>query len=110
MRAYIQGPCFNSPDPICEEPVEERIKCYGDRGVRFCGREAKSVVPVETGCADGEGGITDCETRVGESVGLDKAEGVQVGGNYVVGGVFEICEEGMLAGDEADGMCCGISG
>jgi hypothetical protein len=55
-----------------------------------CGFEAELVVPVEGCSTDGEGGVAYGEPCVGEGVGLGKLEGVEVGGDGVVGGVFKI--------------------
>lgn len=90
VGADVEGVAFDGPDPVCEGPVEEGVERDGDGGVVFCGLEAVGVVPVETGSADGEGEVADCEAGVGEGVGLLEAEGVEVGGYYIVGGVFEV--------------------
>lgn len=54
----------------------------------FCGFEAELVVPVEGCGADGESTVAQRQARVGEGVGLGEVEGVEVGGDGVVGGVF----------------------
>lgn len=54
----------------------------------FCGLEAQLVVPPEGQGADSEGGVPECQARVGEGVGLGEFEGVEVCGYGVVGGVF----------------------
>ena len=88
IRAYVHGSFFDAPDPECEDGVQQRIDPDCDCGVQFCRLETQLVVPVKGGCADGKGGIPECEARVGENVGLLEGEGVEVGGDGVVGGIF----------------------
>ncbi len=54
----------------------------------FCGFEAELVVPVEGCGGDCEGGVAESQARVGEDVRLGEVEGVEVGGDGVVGSVF----------------------
>jgi hypothetical protein len=63
----------------------------------FCGFEAELVVPVESCSTDCEGGVSKCEAGVGEGMGLGEVEGVQVGGNGVVGGVLKIWDSSQFA-------------
>lgn len=86
--ARVYNASLDEVDPGCEEAVEEGVEGDGDGGVGFCGVEAEGVVPVEAGGAEEEGGVAEGEADVGEGVGLGEVQGVQVGGDGVVGGVF----------------------
>lgn len=52
--------------------------------------EAKLVVPKEAGSADGEGEVAESETYIGQEVRLREGYAIQIGGNCVVRGVFEV--------------------
>lgn len=86
----VQRIAFDGPYPVGEDGVEDCVERNSDGGVGFRGFEAERVVPVETGGADGEGKVADGEARVGQGVRLREGEGVEVGGYYIVGGVFEV--------------------
>lgn len=65
VGADVYRAFLDAPDPECQGAVEERVEEHGDGGVGLGGLETELVVPVEGGCADGEGAVAESEARVG---------------------------------------------
>lgn len=90
VRPNVNDAPLDEPDPGRQRAVEEGVEGDGDGGVGLGRLEAQGVVPVEAGGAEGEGGVAEGEADVGEGVGLGEVEGVEVVGDGVVGGVFQV--------------------
>jgi hypothetical protein len=91
--AEVDGAALDAGDPQRQRAVEEGVQRDRGRGVGFRGVKAELVVPEEGEGGEEEGRVADRETGVEQAVGLDEAEGVEVVGQGVVGGVFEVWKE-----------------
>lgn len=101
--ADVDGALLHGPDPEREQAVEQRVERDRHGRVLLRGVEAELVVPVEGRGADGEGRVAQREARVREGVRLLELEGVEVGRDGIVGGVFEIWEGGWVSRESAEG-------
>lgn len=86
----VDGTFLDAPDPKCEEAIDYGVEDNCDGGVEFRGLKTQLVVPVEGCGADCEGCVAECETYVSQFVRLFELKGVEVGGDGVVGSVFEV--------------------
>lgn len=89
-HALVHNPLLHLPYPERQGAVEDGVQDDGERGVQLRVLEAQLVVPEETGAGYGERRIAQGEADVGQVVGLAEFETVEVVGNGIIGGVFEI--------------------
>jgi hypothetical protein len=87
---HVHRPPLDEPNPQRQRAIQKRVKRDGGGRVVLRILEAELVVPAEAGGADGEGGVAEREAHVAEGVGLLEGEGIEVVGDCVVGGVFEV--------------------
>lgn len=87
-RALVHGALLDEADPEGQDAVEHGVEGDGGGGVVLGGLEAELVVPGEAGGGDGEGRVPQGQPRVDQPVVLLEAQGVEVVGDGVVGGVF----------------------
>lgn len=88
--ANIYDSFFDVEDPECQEGIEYEVGCNCDCCIRFRGVESIGVVPVETSRANCKRAVAYRETGIGESVRLSEREGIEVGGQGIIGGVLEV--------------------
>lgn len=88
---HIHSSPLDKPNPQRQRAIQKRVKRDGGRGVVLRIIEAELIVPAKAGGADGEGGVAEREAHVAERVRLLEGERVEVVGDCVVGGVFEVC-------------------
>lgn len=66
--ADVNSALLYAPDPECEEAIDYGVEDDCDCGVEFRGLKTELVVPIKGGCANGESGVAQCETYIGESM------------------------------------------
>lgn len=88
--AYIDGAVLGKPDPEGESAVQEGVDGYGGGGEVLGALKAIVIVPEKTCSCYGESRVAQRQADVGQLVRLLESEAVQVIGDGIVRGVFEV--------------------
>jgi hypothetical protein len=89
-RSHVHLALLDAPDPEGKQAIQAGVSGDSRGGVVFCVVEAELEVPIESRGADGKGQIADAESHIGENVRLLEFERVEVVGDGIVAGIFEV--------------------